>query len=201
MLAPFRAAPVKMRPNTGPAHGAHKNPVATPSRNEGSIAAPCAPTELESLAPKFTSGRMARSARLGKMSVNPNAARTATAMVRPYWFASTAHPPATTANVAIAANVTAMPTNIGRPLFAKERSTRANTNGSTGRIQGLAMVRTPPRKANTNKVIVALPTCGMNCFSFAYVCDDYLSMYLETVDSALILPLHTPVIAGRAAAQ
>src|SRR5215469_8909105 len=67
----------------------HKNPVATPSRNEGSIAASCAPTELESFAPKFTNGRMARSARLGKMSANPKAARTTTAMVRPYWFAST----------------------------------------------------------------------------------------------------------------
>src|SRR6516225_6957106 len=145
MLAPFRAAPVKMRPNIGPAHGAHKTPVATPSRNEGSTAASCAPTELESLAPKFTNGLMARSARLGKISVNPKAARTTMAIARPYWFASTTHPPATAANVAIAANVTAMPTNIGRPLFAKGRSARANTNGSTGRIQGLMMVRTPPR--------------------------------------------------------
>src|SRR5215469_7526000 len=42
----------------------------------------------------------------------------------------------------------------------------------------------------------------MNCFSFAYVRDGgpgYLSMY--TVDSALILPLHTPVIAGDAENQ
>src|SRR5215467_11313982 len=87
MLAPFRTAPVKMRPSIGPAHGAHKNPVATPSRNEGSIGASCAPTELESLAPKFTSGRIARLAKLGKMSVNPRTARTITAIARPYWFA------------------------------------------------------------------------------------------------------------------
>src|SRR5262249_56838991 len=60
-LAPFRAAPVKMRPSIGPAHGAHKNPVATPSRNEGNIAASCAPTELESFAPRFTNGRISRS--------------------------------------------------------------------------------------------------------------------------------------------
>jgi hypothetical protein len=39
----------------------------------------------------------------------------------------------------------------------------------------------------------------MDYFSFAYVCDGdpcYLAMYLKTVDSALILPLHTPFIPG-----
>jgi hypothetical protein len=38
----------------------------------------------------------------------------------------------------------AMPANIGNPFRTKERSVRANTNGSTGRMQGL-MMGTPPR--------------------------------------------------------
>ena len=42
-LAPLSAAPVRMRPSTGPAHGAHRSPVATPSNNEGNICAPGAP--------------------------------------------------------------------------------------------------------------------------------------------------------------
>ena len=61
-LAPFRAAPVRMRPSTGPAHGAHRKPVATPSSNDGTIAALCSPAsrsaEAESLAPTPTNGRI-----------------------------------------------------------------------------------------------------------------------------------------------
>ena len=32
-----------------------------------------------------------------------------------------------------------------RPPFTKDRSARAKTNGSTGRMHGLRMVRAPPR--------------------------------------------------------
>ena len=64
---------------------------------------------------------------------------------RPYWLASTTQPPATAASVATMAKVTAMPASIGRPDCRNGRSARANTNGSTGRMQGLTIVSTPPR--------------------------------------------------------
>lgn len=54
-------------------------------------------------------------------------------------------PPATAAKVATAANVAAMPTSIGSPLRKNGWSARANTKGSTGRIQGLTIVSTPPK--------------------------------------------------------
>jgi len=47
--------------------------------------------------------------------------------------------------VAMAAKVTAMPARRGRPERRKGASERAKTKGSTGRMQGLRMVRTPPR--------------------------------------------------------
>jgi len=77
--------------------------------------------------------------------VTPNNANSAIAAYRPYSFTCTAQPPPTAASVATAANVAAMPTRIGRPLPMNRRSDRANTNGSTGRMQGLMIVRTPPR--------------------------------------------------------
>jgi hypothetical protein len=40
-----------------------------------------------------------------------------------------------------------------RPLPMNGRSDRTNTNGSTGRMQGLMMVRTPPRRARSNRVM------------------------------------------------
>jgi hypothetical protein len=43
------------------------------------------------------------------------------------------------------AKVAAMPASIGRVLRRKLRSARAKTNGSTGRMQGLTMVKIPPR--------------------------------------------------------
>jgi hypothetical protein len=147
MLAPCSAAPVRINPSTGPAQGAHNRPVATPSSSDGSTACSAAApsADCERRAPSATSGRASRSARLGMRSVNPNNARSAIAAARPYWLAATAQPPATAASVATAAKVTAMPTSIGNPLRTKGRSALANTKGRTGRMQGLTMVRTPPK--------------------------------------------------------
>jgi hypothetical protein len=64
----------------------------------------------------------------------------------------TAQDPPTAASVAIAAKVMAMPANMGRPLVRNFCSERANTKGSTGKMQGLRMVSTPPR--NTKITIV-----------------------------------------------
>ena len=47
--------------------------------------------------------------------------------------------------VATTANVRPMPRSIGSPRRRNGWSARANTNGSTGRMQGLAIVSTPPR--------------------------------------------------------
>ena len=49
------------------------------------------------------------------------------------------------ASVATSAKVSAIPTSNGRPLRTKGCPVRAKTNGSTGRMQGLTMVSTPPR--------------------------------------------------------
>jgi hypothetical protein len=60
-------------------------------------------------------------------------------------LARTAQPPPTAASVATIANVAAIPASIGRVLRRKLRPARANTKGSTGRMHGLTIVRTPPR--------------------------------------------------------
>ena len=86
-----------------------------------------------------------RSDSAGNSSVTPNTASSAIAAMRPYWLASTTHPPPTAARVATTANVAAMPASKGRPLLTKGRSARANTKGSTGRMLGLTRVRTPPK--------------------------------------------------------
>jgi hypothetical protein len=70
---------------------------------------------------------------------------TAKAIHRPASLARTAHPPPSAARVATPAKVTAMPTSSGKPLRMKGRSARAKTKGSTGRMHGLTIVRTPAR--------------------------------------------------------
>ena len=47
--------------------------------------------------------------------------------------------------VATIAKVAAIPASIGSVERTKDRSARANTNGSTGRMHGLRIVRIPPR--------------------------------------------------------
>ena len=74
----------------------------------------------------------------------PNTASSAMAAYRPYSLTATTQPPPTAASVAIAAKAIAMPASKGRPCDLNGRSARANTNGSTGRMQGLRIVSTPP---------------------------------------------------------
>src|SRR5262245_19505643 len=81
------------------------------------------------------------------MSATPKPASSTNAAIRPYELSRTAHAPPTAASVAMPANVTAMPANIGRVLRAKDFPGCANTNGSTGRMHGLMIVSAPPRKA------------------------------------------------------
>jgi hypothetical protein len=49
---------------------------------------------------------------------------------------------------------------MGNPLLANRRSERENTKGSTGKMHGLKMVSTPPKKTNAAKAMktVSLPT-------------------------------------------
>jgi hypothetical protein len=49
------------------------------------------------------------------------------------------------AKVAMAANMTAIPINIGKLLVRNGRPVRENTKGRMGRMQGLRMVKIPPR--------------------------------------------------------
>ena len=142
------AAPVRIRPRIGPAHGAQSNPVPTPNKS-GEKMTPrldaSSDEDSDSRSPSATSGLVNRSARPGNSNVTPNKASTAIAAERPYALSSTTQPPPSAASEAMAANETAMPINRGSPCERKGRSARANTNGSTGRMQGLRMVSTPPR--------------------------------------------------------
>ena len=53
--------------------------------------------------------------------------------------------PATAARLATPAKASAMPSSIGTVLVRKGWPVRVSTKGRTGRMQGLAMVRTPAR--------------------------------------------------------
>src|SRR5206468_13029093 len=131
----------------GPAHGAHKKPVATPKTREGNI-----PLVLPDLAdskrlPRATNGRVNRSAALSDIRAIPLAANRINANTRPSSLMRTAHAPPTAASVAIPENVTAMPASRGAVLRVNGCPARANTNGRTGRMHGLRIVNPPPRKA------------------------------------------------------
>jgi hypothetical protein len=137
-----------MSPRIGPAHGAQRKPVAMPSRNDSRTGEPARPSACafcDSQAPAATTGRVAQSAIAGNSSVMPNAASSTIAAMRPYSFAWIAQAPPTAASVATAANVTAIPISRGSPLLTNGWSARAKTNGSTGRMHGLRIVKTPPR--------------------------------------------------------
>ncbi len=146
-LAPLSAAVVKMIPRIGPAHGAHNKPVATPRIAEEVTLSPPPGSEARSVMrePSATSGRVMRSEMVGKTSAMPNSASKMSAAQRPTWLACTAQPPPTAASVATIAKVIAIPASIGSVLLRKLPPARAKTNGSTGRMQGLTMVSTPPR--------------------------------------------------------
>src|SRR6478736_953323 len=149
VLGPLRAAPVSMRPRIGPAHGAQRNPVATPSAAEGSTLSDC-PAPCSRRLPNATNGRASQSATRWESSATPNAASSTSASSRPKELTRTAQAPPTAARVAMAANVTAMPASSGSVPRAKERCCRANTNGNTGRMHGLRMVSAPPRNARAS---------------------------------------------------
>src|SRR5438309_384093 len=146
-----------MMPRIGPAHGAHSRPVATPRRSDGPIrslpgAVPFSAVS-ERREPQPTSGRIARSARDGKMRVRANRASSARASQRPAWLAATTQPPPIAATVATAAKVSAMPARRGRPFLRNGRSARAKTKGSTGRMHGLRIVSAPPTYARRMRSI------------------------------------------------
>ncbi|MNV43957.1 hypothetical protein D3C71_1356930 [compost metagenome] len=104
-----------------------------------------ASAEALSRAPSRWNGDSRRSASAGHSSASANTAITTSAIQRPIWLAWATHWLLTAARLATTANIKAMPISSGRPLRRNGRSERANTNGSTGRMQGLRMVSTPPR--------------------------------------------------------
>ena len=86
----------------GPAHGAQSKPVATPSSSDAPVVASLlvrAPAQSARRDPSDTSGAIMRSANAGNSIASPNSVITASAMVRPWRFTSTAQPPATDASV------------------------------------------------------------------------------------------------------
>src|SRR3977135_823681 len=110
------AAPVKINPRIGPAHGAHSNPVDKPRINDwltlGFDTLFCPWT----LAPSRTKGRVKYSATLGKSNASPNKAKTTIANHLPIWLARTTHAPAYFANPATTEKVMAIPARRGSPL-------------------------------------------------------------------------------------
>ncbi len=83
--------------------------------------------------------------------------------MRPYWFAWIAQLPPSVASVAMAAKVSAMPSSSGNPERTKGWSARAKTNGRTGRMHGLTIVRTPPRYDNNSKTKGDTPCRRLYC--------------------------------------
>jgi hypothetical protein len=51
------------------------------------------------------------------------------------------------------AKAAAIPSSMGKPFVKNPRSERANTKGSTGKMHGLKMVRTPPKNTIRNRII------------------------------------------------
>ena len=154
-VGPWIAAPVRIKPRIGPAHGAQSRPVAAPSTTDPTAPDRDRAQEFKRF-PNATKGRVNLSVKTGTISIMPSTPKSASDTNRPYSFARTSHgPPADTAT-ATSANVAAMPTRRGKPAFRNGWSARANTNGITGRIQGLRIVSTPPKYASTKSTIVTL---------------------------------------------
>src|SRR5580658_3167894 len=138
----------------GPAQGAHRKPVAKPSSSDcTTLARPSRSPLSTTRLPKATNGREAQSARRRDSSASPKIVSIASAAQRPQELTRTAQEPPTAASVATPAKVSAMPISSGSVLVANERPPRANTNGSTGRMQGLTIVSAPPRNAKRARII------------------------------------------------
>ncbi len=173
-LAPWIAAPVRIRPRIGPAHGAHKKPVAIPRTKDVTItprALPPADADSDKRFPNATTGLIKWSARDGNSSSTPNTASRIIAPTRPNSFARTTQPPPTAASVATAANVNAMPTSMGSTLRTNGCPARAKTNGNTGRTHGLRIVNTPPKYASRNR-IKGTPDIASAGAILRYICPD-----------------------------
>jgi len=83
-FAPRSAAPVRISPKIGPAHGAHSMPVATPSSSDEPGLPSRRAAVFDSRLPSATNGRLKRSARLGSSSASPNSSTSAIAIQRPH---------------------------------------------------------------------------------------------------------------------
>ena len=107
-LAPLSAAPVRMSPRIGPAHGAQRKPVAMPRTNDCHAPALEPPAEPDSSRrlPSATNGRVKRSANDFDNSAAPKTASSTSANIRPNELTRTAQLPPSAASVATPANVT-----------------------------------------------------------------------------------------------
>ena len=146
-------------PRIGPAHGAHKSPIAIPMTTlRSGVAAPgLAPSTLgpSSAAPARVAGRDAHSAARGKSSVTPTIANSTSANWRPTTFATMSQCAVAVAMSAAAVKASARPTSIGASSRAKLRPARAKTSGTIGRMHGLRIVSTPPKNASTKIVTLS----------------------------------------------
>ena len=147
--APLVAAAAINTPRIGPAHGAHKSPIAIPMTTlRSGVAAPASVLEPSIAAPARVAGRDTHSAARGKISVIPTMAKSASANCRPTTFATISQCAVAVAMSAAAVKASASPTSIGASSRAKLRPVRANTSGMIGRMHGLRIVSTPPRNAS-----------------------------------------------------
>ena len=148
-LAPCSAAPVRIRPRIGPAQGAHSRPVATPSSSDGrSDGADPSPARRDCDSrvaqrderPRQPIGRARKEQRDAEQREQRERDDAAV-------LVGVDGPAAADRGERRDQRRTssAMPISIGSPLSTNGRSARANTKGSTGRMQGLRIVSTPPR--------------------------------------------------------
>jgi hypothetical protein len=117
-----------MRPSTGPAHGAHRKPVATRARSRQHARALGSRAGLSRLGQTRPKNHKSLGEPIGERRKQERAKkrRSRAAISPPYWFASTAHPPATAARVATNANVTATPQH--RQSASNERTVHSRTH-------------------------------------------------------------------------
>ena len=100
--------------------------------------------------PARVAGRAIQPATRVDMRVSPTRASRTSAAYRDTSLATRSHRAVAVATTAAAVNATASPSSMGATSRTNDRPPRAKTSGSTGRMHGLRIVSTPPRKASTN---------------------------------------------------
>ena len=153
--APDVADAAMSNPRIGPAQGAHSSPMAMPTTTlrAGVTAFDVPPM---SAAPARVAGRVSHSLARVESSVIPTSARSSSAASRPISLATSSQCAVALAMSAAPVKASARPTSMGAISRRKLRPVRAKMSGITGRMHGLRIVSTPPRKAR-RRIVILVP--------------------------------------------